>query len=125
MRKILAVALLASNPVAAQEVKSLFTGNGYLAACTDENPVSRAVCIQYTLGMDETLLVLNLSGITKALECSPDSTTGRQKKDILVKFLQDNPEVRHMPTAQIYLAAMAAAFPCSKQHSMAPADKRM
>jgi hypothetical protein len=122
-RLLVAMLLLLAGPAHAQE--SLFTGNGYLKACTADDPVSRAVCMQYTLGMGNMLLSLQLSGLTRALECSPGESTGRQKKDLLVKYLQDNPQVRHFPTPQIYLAVLEQVWPCSAGGVLPPVEKKM
>lgn len=123
MKRLLVALLLVACPAQAQE--GLFTGNGYLTVCTTDDPVSRAVCMQYTLGMDNMLLSLQLGGFTKAFECSPDQTTGRQKKDILVKFLQDHPGLRHFPTSRLYLMALEVTFPCPADKALPPAEKRM
>jgi len=127
MKHVLLIGLtLSACPVQAQmQVPNLAEGNGYLEACTTSEPVSRAVCTQYTLGMEGMLLALQVGGFTKRLECVPDETTDRQRKDIFLKFLQDTPEVRHLPTPRLYLLAMQRAFPCPPDPVMPPVDKRM
>lgn len=129
MKKALLIVLtLSAGAAHAQtqvQVPNLFEGNGYLEACTTDEPVSRAVCTQYTLGMEGMLLALQVGGFTKRLECVPDETTDRQRKDIFLKFLQATPEVRHLPTPRLYLLAMQRAFPCPPDPVMPPAEKRM
>jgi len=125
MKRLLVAMLLLATPAQGQDNSGLLTGNGYLAACTADDPISPAICMQYTLGMDNMLLRLQLGGYTKALECSPDQTTGRQKKDVFVAWLKEHPALRHLMSAGLYLMALQAAWPCPPDRALPPVDKKM
>jgi len=118
------LAMLWVVPARAQ-APDLFIGNGYLKACTETEPIHRAVCTQYTLGMTEMLLALEAAHFVKPLFCAPDQVTGNQKRDILVKFLKDNPAIRHAATPRLLIVALQQAYPCPPDRALPPANKRM
>jgi hypothetical protein len=44
--------------------------------------------------------------------CPPMADNFRQFRDIVVKFLLDHPEQRHVGAASLGYAALSAVFPC-------------
>jgi hypothetical protein len=100
-------------------------GNGYLQACTAEDPMLSVVtCGQYTMGMDGMLMALQIGDHTQPNECTTGDATVQQKIDVLVKFLRDNPNVRHLPTPPLYLLALERAFPCVTVKPLPQLDKQ-
>ena len=87
------------------QAPDLFVGNGFLEACSAGDPVSRTACTQYALGMSQMLLALEAGHFIKQQACTPEAITGNQKRDILLKFLRDNP--------------------CPPDRALPPAEKRM
>lgn len=47
--------------------------------------------------------------------CTPDNVTNGQMEDIVVKYLKDHPDERHMLAAILVVKAMTKAFPCSSK----------
>jgi hypothetical protein len=47
-----------------------------------------------------------------ALVCTTTAITGRQLVDVVVRFVQQHPEIRHNAAANLVAAALSDAFPC-------------
>ena len=66
-------------------------------------------CTGYTTGIVDALA----SGPIYGWEaCVPEKVTAAQVRDIVVKYLQDNPQDRHYLAAGIAAKALSIAFPC-------------
>ena len=75
--------------------------------CTSQNPFDRGMCYGLITGYYE--------GMQRAYTCSTNpNVTRRQIKDVVVKFLQDNPAERHLPAAVLSWRALNVAFGCKK-----------
>ena len=53
-------------------------------------------------------------GVLRTPFCEPH-VTNVQLLQILLKYIRDNQEKAHLRTAELYLAAMEKAFPCTKK----------
>ena len=85
------------------------TGNGFWAQCG--NPVDKTaalMCIAYVYGLADGMVA------HPALKCLPAKITYQQRLDILLKYLREHPEVRHMPTSAIYVVSLLEALPCAE-----------
>ena len=85
------------------------TGNDFLKNCAQES----ADCNNYTAGMLDGMQ--GMAAYTKSkydIACGGQVVTVRQMKDILVKYVRDNPETRHLHTGVLFIEALKRAFPC-------------
>jgi hypothetical protein len=86
------------------------TGNGLYATCTapeSQNAVylqQNAVCLSYIQGAVSTLNFFNHIDIE-------DGMTNEQFKDIVLKYLKENPEQRHYASPFSIFLAMVKDFP--------------
>ena len=90
------------------------TGNTLLEDCL--KPVGssgRAYCTGYVTGVTEALYWAGDRG-RDGSACVPDEVTLGQMVDVVVRFLQIHPEVRHHAAIIVVRAALGAAFPCPR-----------
>lgn len=87
------------------------TGNElheYCTSCTGNNEL---YCLGYMAGVSDTLnhpLVRNdRLGI-----CMPKSVSMGQVQDIVLKFFDENPQIRHLSASGLVSAALLKVFPC-------------
>ncbi len=110
MTRILAVsllALLAAGSAHAQRVSNV-KGVTLLKACTGPSP---AQCDAYVDGFGDAI---SAGGKEHALACIPVAATGTELRDVLVKFLKDNPQDQHLKASALASRAFAKAYPCNK-----------
>lgn len=105
------------------------SGNELQETCVSQDPVFGGFCIGYILGAiegmslgayavlgaageDETSEAINASISSFLGHCTPAEATNDQLRDVVVKYLHDNPETRHMSGRILILQAMQQAFPC-------------
>lgn len=80
------------------------TGNSYWERCAaKDNVVCQATASAY-LDMMET----------NGYECATENVTRTQAKDVLLKFLRENPAQRHGAAASLAVVAFTKAFGCTK-----------
>lgn len=129
MRMILAWALAwAASPAFCQTI----TGNDVLSACEAKDAgVQEGFCIGYIVGLWEGInwgtfvAFRSVGGFEKggAAEanqfasmllgaCVPAEGENSQIKDVLIRYLRDNPTTRHESARSLMEQAMAQAFPC-------------
>jgi hypothetical protein len=100
------------------------TGNEFYSMCTPKEEAQYLACTYYVIGYTDGLNMLNavLKGAGKQpLFCMPSNggksvlgkITGVQSTDIIMNFLQRNPQRRHELTAVLIVEAFKEAFPCS------------
>lgn len=105
------------------------SGNELLETCTSDNQVLTGFCIGYVIGYSEGAPwgvaladasvrgemggpdVNNMVG-TVTGSCVPADATNGQLKDVVTKYLQENPASRHESARTLIWRAYAAAFPC-------------
>jgi len=128
MKRLLTLAaLLASTPTHAQDFdpRDPVTGNGLLAICSLDDPVSRTACGLYIRGLDHMLNTLHVHGQVRQIDCSPDSSTANQKRDVFIAYLKENPQTRHLGSPVLFMRAMVEAFPCRAPQALPPPDRKM
>ena len=83
----------------------MFNGNQMWEMCQ-----SRAVgfCNGYVIG---TLDALVTQGLTT---CTPDGLTAEQLRDLVVRWLRDHPEKRHLSGTWIVANTLRENFPCPR-----------
>lgn len=102
MKRITAAVLLALAAGAAQA--AFFTGNTLYGNCTSGSASDRLVCTAYVLGAVDM-------GQGAAF-CAPDALTGKQAEDLIVRYLRDNPQSRHLGADVLIYALFKATWPC-------------
>jgi hypothetical protein len=96
--------LITTAPVSAGDLSD---GNGLYEHCRDpQDPKQKLVCAAYVRGMVDGLLEQGLSN------CIPRDVTHEQAADIALRFLQDNPALRHFPSAALAKLSFWQAFNC-------------
>lgn len=127
MYRLLALAaFLASTPAFAQDFdpRDPVTGNGLLAICSLDDPVSRTACGLYVRGLDHMLNTLQVHGQVRQIDCSPDTSTSNQKRDVFIAYLRANPQSRHLGSPLLFLRAMAESFLCRPTQVLPPVDRQ-
>lgn len=83
------------------------TGNELFSKMNDESQARRMYALGFVLGVHDML--------EGDLVCAGDNVTAGQLRDIVKKFLTENPSMRNRPAVILSGIAMAQAFPCAKQ----------
>ena len=101
----LIIALLVLGIAPAKAQKSVWlNGNDFFTQCTSDNLSVQMMCSAYIAGvMDATNSI-----------CMPLTTTLKQTRDIVVKYLKENPQVRHHEAVRLVQNSLAPVFPCTK-----------
>ena len=106
-----ALLLLLSSSAHAQRV-STTTGNDLLESCESTGHFEQAFCLGYITG------VTDLDGADGSVfperrrSCVAENVSNGQVRDVVVKYLKDHPEERHIQASILIVKAMAQAFPC-------------
>jgi hypothetical protein len=108
--------LLSSSPLRAQHTQLNTTGNAFYELCKSQSTFYMG-CIYYVIGYADGLNLANgvlaESGQPK-LFCMPSTgiITGMQMVDMIMSYLQRNPELGTKNTAALIIDAFKEAFPC-------------
>jgi hypothetical protein len=107
-----AAAISCSNVAAQSETLTFKDGNSLYRDCTSESSVLQAACGGYIIGVSDSH-----QAIFSALDASPSYClrTGvnvTQLKDVVVQFLQRNPQLRDYSAPTVIIPALQEAFPC-------------
>jgi hypothetical protein len=96
-------------------VASNYSGNDLLRDCSDRNNVpSFSFCLGYINGLRDGVVFASLGpGAKPPFEISDRVELG-QLKDVVVKYLNEHPEERHLHAAVLVESALAKAFPRQK-----------
>jgi Rap1a immunity proteins len=115
----LAIALAAATPIHAKAESDLFSGNRWQPFCAaaragDDSIDSfpQGVCVGVVAATERVLTRL------KAV-CPPSSATHGQNVRIVVRYMQDNPQVTHQDIRDIAVDALRAAWPCKEPQAPA------
>ena len=87
-------------------------GNKLLSDCNESlGSHSEAFCIGYIMGVYDAIQSNDgtLNGFTN---CSGDFVVNGQIRDVVVKWLKDNPQHRHNGASGLISHALQEAFPC-------------
>ena len=94
---------------------STTTGNDLLEYCeSKERPFPTGLCLGYVLGASDVESMEGAAFPDRARSYVPNNVSNGQMIDIVVKYLKDRPEERHM-LAGLLVEAMNKAFPCSSK----------
>jgi hypothetical protein len=104
---VLAVGLLWSGQSLSEEtVQSFENGNVLYQECTAADSTPQNVfCTGYVTAVSDSLE-------SQRLICTPKHATAGQAIDIIVNYLRNHPEDRHLAAYSLAKLALMAAFPC-------------
>jgi hypothetical protein len=102
---LIGLMVLGAGAAQAQRVSKV-DGNRLLAMCTVKSP---GECDAYLSGVSDTI---EAGGRAKAAACIPTAVTGTQLRDVVIKYIHGNPQLRELKAGALTLKAYAAAFPC-------------
>lgn len=88
---------------------NFYSGNQLLDYCTRPDITPEHFCLGFIAGISDAITAYTASEVPT---CIPDSATPTQIKDIVVRFLQNEPTNRDRPAVSLILIALAVAFPC-------------
>lgn len=79
--------------------------------CQEERAASvqHGACYFYSAAIAD---VLATTVINKFRACIPMTVKSEQARDVVTKFLEDHPELRHYAAAGLVGEALSKAFPC-------------
>jgi len=107
---LLLTALLVPVPLTsyAPELEGLtqFTGNELLEKCESGNTADINVCRAYIVGARDGGIIAG----DKTFE-TPSDSDAKQLADVVVKYLKNNPENRHLQAGILVMKALRKAFP--------------
>ncbi|MFM7273629.1 MAG: Rap1a/Tai family immunity protein [Gammaproteobacteria bacterium] len=90
------------------------TGNRLYEDCSAENYFNRGYCGGYVVGIVDTIEALQGRGVLPANAlCIPEGATKGQLVDVVLKYLGDNPDRRHLDAGALVPEALNRAFPCA------------
>jgi hypothetical protein len=104
-RSLIAAALVVaslSSPVQAM------TGNELKRNCGDTG-AKYGLCVGFVVGVVDGVLI---DSPPDSIICVPDGVSHGQMKDIVLKYMNDNPANLHFPAALLVFFALGEAFPC-------------
>lgn len=86
------------------------TGNDLLRWCTNTDNFSEGECGGYIIGVADAQEFFRAAN--KSASCVPADVEAGQLRDVVVKYLQDNPNVRNLGASVLVMAAIVNAWPC-------------
>ena len=107
--------LLVAWPAMAQRPQPWTTAQRLLQDCAEPLGFLRSnSCVDYIEGIKDLLNYLRANDVSSIrLPCTPPNITLGQMRDVILKFLRDNPQYEHINGAPAVYAALIAAFPCA------------
>ncbi|MDX2204062.1 MAG: Rap1a/Tai family immunity protein [Hyphomicrobiaceae bacterium] len=106
-----AIGLGLSLPATAQGFKpdaNIAKGSAWLKICTSQRRSDEALCNGFIMGLEETQFLSEY----RPLYCPPKSFTVEDQKEVIVKFLKENPGRHSESFARLAADAMRKSFPC-------------
>jgi len=106
MALVLAIGLLWTTPIFAQSFTAFQTGNELFDVCNVRADDQRHLfCVGYVAGESDAL---NSQGTI----CTPKDVTVHETVDVILNYLRQHPEQRHMAAPALTGSALVQAFPC-------------
>jgi hypothetical protein len=99
------------------------TGNDFYSLCTSTDAFNRVRCVSLLEGFVSGNRIAywevgrraKMNGDRLRSFCLPDEATTGQIRDVVVSFLRDVPQARHMPSAALIHTSLERAFPCPRE----------
>lgn len=100
----------AQNPIA-----STYSGNDLLRDCSDRDTASLfSFCLGYINGIRDGAVFASVSSGTKQFFEISEKVELGQLRDVVVKYLKEHPEERHLHATVLVYKALREAFPPTK-----------
>jgi len=108
-----AAAAISSSAVAAQTESLYFTdGITLLNNCTSDIFLMKAACNAYIAGVSDSHLTASEQNKVIPLYCLRKNVKIEQLRDIVILYLQRNPQNRDLTASSLILYALLEGFPC-------------
>lgn len=88
---------------------NFYSGNQLLDYCTHKDTRPEHFCLGFIAGISDAIIAYTSSEVPT---CIPDGATPNQIKDIVVRFLEEEPGTRDRAAVSLILVALAVEFPC-------------
>jgi hypothetical protein len=112
MKFLFSVALLLLLSASAHPQRvSTTTGNDLLESC-ESRDFKQAFCLGYITGVTDFDGMDGAAFPERRRSCIPENVSNGQVRDVVVKYLKDHPEERHLLAAVLIVEAASKAFPC-------------
>lgn len=108
MRYLIASLFFANIPQAVYAETAFETGNSLLDKCQSQMIVENGVCYGFLEGISDSLN----RGRTDSNFCIPKGVNAAQLKEIFVRFLQNNPNMRHFTAVSLASEIFKTNFNC-------------
>ena len=97
--------------VALTTAEAFENGNSVLAKCVGDSGMKSA-CYSYISGVvDAHFIWVNWYEMSEKM-CVPSQVTNEHLRRVVLKYLEERPEILHLVAAGFVLVALAEAFPC-------------
>ncbi len=96
------------------EAAVIISGNAIYKICEVGYKIDKTKgpgCLMYIAGVAQTL-ILNDDTAMMTGPCPGAQVTEEQITDVVLKWLDDHPEKRHLPAPYLVMTALKEAFPC-------------
>jgi hypothetical protein len=103
--KHLIIALLIASPVVSNA--EFLTGNHLLSRMQSESAVDKAIATGYVMGV--------FDNGQNASHCASSNVSSGQARDVVKKFLEENPSVRDYTADILTVVALSKAWPCPEK----------
>ena len=92
-------------------------GEALLRACNSNDPTDKGVCFGIVAGSNQMVQLLAAQGLIGYFYCVPGGGAGKiaQLRDIVIKYLEKNPDKRSLPVSSSILFALVDKYPCPKK----------
>jgi hypothetical protein len=105
MKRLVAAALFLFPGIAQAEYFD--TGNDLWNVCTDNVAGHNYLCIGMSTAYFDTMLATGY-------QCAVPAGDRGQVRDVVLKYLSDNPGMRNMPASELAVTSLTTAFQCVK-----------
>jgi Rap1a immunity proteins len=112
MKLLLGVLVLAAIIGQANAVEGFVDGNKLLGWCAAQPGPNRLSCMAYVAGVSDTFDAAH--AVNNSRSCTPAAATLNQIVDVVLKYLNQHPEQRHLPASALVMVAIAEAW-CKSQ----------
>ena len=102
--KWIAAALVGAFMVPASASGFFDTGNNLLEKW-DGTPVARSYALGFIVGTYDSM--------SAEQACLPELATKGQISEVVIKFIRDDPSVRHLQASTLVKVSLATTFPCA------------
>ena len=96
----------------AHRAQAATSGNDLLRFCTsDANSAEQSFCLGYLHGLVDGVMGLRVTERRPQVFELPEGVDILQVRDVVVKFLKENPKDRHLGAVALVLKALTLAYP--------------